>query len=156
MYREEPRMHTRTPTETKTNTHTCFMDLTWCGCRPHWLRRRTDAESPPPPPLHLSPSPALSSVGSVCLSRGPSSSQGTRDVSPQSSWPDRQTGREISRPRWHQVVLSWNVSRCVVSIPLSAAQRLHVEVREQAGEVTGALILYRRKQMACEIYRTTI
>ncbi len=138
------RMHTQTPTETKTNTHTCFMDLTWCGCCPHWLHHRTDVVNPPPLPLHLSLS--LSSVGSVCPSQAPSSSRETRGVLPQSSWP-KHTWRNMSHPRWHHFSnsasnsLYWNVNCSVLSVPLSAGQRLHVEVRKQAGNVTGALLL---------------
>lgn len=152
MYREpHTRMHTQTPTETKTNTHTCFMDLTWCGCRPHWLHHRTDVVSPSPLPLRLSLSPSRSSVGSVCLSRAPSSSRGTRGVSPQSSCPQH-TVRNISRQPLHKFSisassLSWNLNLCFLSIPLTAGQRLHVEVREQARNVTRVLLLYNKKQM---------
>lgn len=91
-------MHTQTPTETKTNTHTCFMDLTWCGCRPHWLHPKTDVVSHPPLLLHrLVLAPFLSSFGSVGPWQAPSSSRGIRDVLWQSSWhTERKHCRELN------------------------------------------------------------
>lgn len=35
---------------------------------------------------------------------------------------------------------------CVLSVPLAAGQRLHVEVRKQAGNVARALLLYDKKK----------
>lgn len=39
------------------------------------------------------------------------------------------------------------MNRCVLSVPLAAGQRLHVEVRKQAGNVARALLLYDKKKM---------
>lgn len=122
------------------------MDLTWCGCRPHWLLHRTDVVSRPPlpPPLRLVLSPSLFSSGFVCLSPAPSSSQGTHGASPQSSWPGTNGETWTADINIATNSLMWNANRRVLSVPLAAGQRLHVEVREQAGNVTGALLLYNK------------